>query len=915
MLKKIAIKIIFVFCFSIVSTAQEMLPFVENFTKSIYNGDNQVWDVTQGNDNAMYFANNHFFLRYNGVKWEKYTLPNQTVIRAVFSYKDKIYCGSYNEFGYWKRENGVMIYRSLSQNKNLFSGISNNEEIWKIFEFDGKIYFQSFNELFILSNNRIEKIRIPFQISYCFPVKNKLYVASVNRGVFLLQNKKFTLVDGLKLDNTIIHSIQENNSRTYIFTKKNGVYIYDNQKISVWSNPLNNSLKTELIIAAKFIDKDRLVIGTAFKGLYVVNIKTNTSYNINRNNSLTNNSILNIGFDKENDLWLGMDNGIAHIEINSPYLNLTDNTGVLGSVYAMASIENGYLLGSNHGVFKYENKKLDFLENSQGQVWQINKVGSKYLIGHNDGTLLYENNQIKKINEVTGGWKFLKSNFGNDYFQANYAGIIVYKKDNFSSYKPLNNITKPIKNLAQNKLNEIWAVDNYKSLYKITFSGNFETNKVENITQSSGIKNDFGVKLFNYKSEILFYINNSWYQYDQIANKLVVNELFNNHFKDISEIIPIDTNRFVIVKKGLLYIIKQSNNSFEWELIPEKYYKGKIINQDTNILIEGNKIIFNLDDGFFSYEPKSKKNISDSKIFVEGFCSGILLTNNDNVANNQTVELNIIIPYFGYYKPDLFYSINSDSEIAPVTDSKIILNNLDSGQKEITIYSLNGSNYKSITTYNFSVSKPWYISFWMILLYATLISGSFFIYYRWNKIRYSEKIKLKEEELKHQKEILQLELDAENKLKIQEFEKHILEIQVQTKASEVAGKSLSIAKQTEMIEGIQLLLEKENDISSLKSNIRKTIKLNSINKKEWETFENNLFKSHEDFINRLTLKFPKLSSKDKKLCIYLKMNLTSKEIAPLMGISYRGVELHRYRLRKKLEIEQESNLSSFMNTI
>ena len=153
MLKKIAIKIIFIFCFSIVSTAQEMLPFVENFTKSIYNGDNQVWDVTQGNDNAMYFANNHFFLRYNGVKWEKYTLPNQTVIRAVFSYEDKIYCGSYNEFGYWKRENGVMIYRSLSQNKNLFSGISNNEEIWKVFEFDGKIYFQSFNELFILFNN------------------------------------------------------------------------------------------------------------------------------------------------------------------------------------------------------------------------------------------------------------------------------------------------------------------------------------------------------------------------------------------------------------------------------------------------------------------------------------------------------------------------------------------------------------------------------------------------------------------------------------------------------------------------------------------------------------------------------------------------------------------------------------------
>ncbi len=915
MLRNSITKIIIIFSFSIVSSAQEMLPFVENFTKSMYNGDNQVWDVTQGNDDAMYFANNHFFLRYNGVKWEKYTLPNQTVIRSVFSHKDRIYCGSYNEFGFWKRENGIMLYHSLTQNKNLFSGISNNEEIWKIFEFENKIYFQSFNELFILSENKIKKIRIPFQISYCFPVQNKLYVASVNKGIFLLENKKFIRIDTPKLDKTIIHSIQENNSKIYIFTKKSGVYIYDNQKLTIWDNPLNNLLKTELIIAAKFIDNERLAIGTSFKGLYVVNLKTNTYYNINRNNSLTNNSILNIGFDKENDLWLGMDNGIAHIEINSPYLNLTDNTGVLGSVYAIASIENGYLLGSNHGVFKYQNKKLDFLENSQGQVWQINKVGTKYLIGHNDGTLMFENNQIKKINDVTGGWRFLKSSFNNDYFQANYAGIIVYENNDFSTYKTLKNLAKPIKSLAQNKLNEIWAVDNYKSLYKITFTKNFETSNVENVTKNSGIKNDYGVKLFNYKNEVLFFINNAWYQYNQIENALVINELFNHHFRDISEIIPIDNNRFVIVKKGLLYIIKQSNANFDWELIPEKYYKGKIINQDTNVLIEGNTILFNLDDGFFSYQLHKKKSKEAKKINIEGFCNGVLLKKEENVSNNQSVELNVVTPYFGYNKPNLFYSINSESEIVPIEDGKIVLNSLNSGQKEVKVYYLNGSNYQCIATYYFNVSKPWYISFWMIMLYMSLILGSFFIYYRWNKIRYSEKIKLKEEELKHQKEILQLELDAENKLKIQEYEKHILEIQVQTKASEVAGKSLSIAKQTEMIEGIQLLLEKENDINNLKSNIRKTIKLNSINKKEWETFENNLFKSHEDFINRLANKYPKLSSKDKKLCIYLKMNLTSKEIAPLMGISYRGVELHRYRLRKKLEIDQESNLSSFMNTI
>ena len=195
------------------------------------------------------------------------------------------------------------------------------------------------------------------------------------------------------------------------------------------------------------------------------------------------------------------------------------------------------------------------------------------------------------------------------------------------------------------------------------------------------------------------------------------------------------------------------------------------------------------------------------------------------------------------------------------------------------------------------------------------IAAVLFLYYRWNKIRFLEKIKLKEEELKHQNEINKIEFESANKEKVQEYEKHILELQVQSKASEVAEKSLSIAKQTDMIDNIQKALQEVDDFDKLKSNIQKSIKQNSINKREWQSFENNLFKSHEDFLQRLLIVYPKLSSRDKKLCIYLKMNLTSKEMAPLMNISYRSVELQRYRLRKKLEIEIYINLSQFMNLI
>ena len=125
---------------------QDVLPFIENYSKQDYKGDNQIWSLTQGTDNALYFANNRFLLRYNGVKWEKYTLPHNTVIRSVFAYEDKIFSGSYNEFGYWKREKGKMNYYSLAP-ANFFEK-DRSEEVWKVFEWHGNIYFQTFNEIY-----------------------------------------------------------------------------------------------------------------------------------------------------------------------------------------------------------------------------------------------------------------------------------------------------------------------------------------------------------------------------------------------------------------------------------------------------------------------------------------------------------------------------------------------------------------------------------------------------------------------------------------------------------------------------------------------------------------------------------------------------------------------------------------------
>jgi ligand-binding sensor domain-containing protein len=888
---------------------------VENYNKSNYQGDNQIWNVAQGNDDAMYFANNHYLLRYNGVKWGKYMLPNKTIIRSIMVDGDKIYSGSYKEFGYWIRKEGKMNYVSISKGNKVFDD-NDNEEIWKIFKFDGKIYFQSFNIIFIYDGKFIRKIKLPFLISYGFIVDNQLLIASVENGVFRMNNSNLTKVKGWGvLEHNVIHAIEKYNDKIYVFTKKSGVYIEENGVLRSWKNPLNEILKTANINVAKFIKNRKLVIGTASKGVYILDLSSDSYKNINRNNVLMNNSILSIALDKENDLWLGLDNGIAHIEVNSPISIFSDNSGVLGSVYSVATTANGYLMASNHGVFKYEDKQFSTVPSMQGQAWNISKINNRYLIGHNEGTFVYENDVFSKLNSRNGGWNLTKSSINNSYLQASYSGISIYPEGSDLSKKvDIKGLLKPIKYVAQNKKNEIWAADNYRGLYRIQLKDNYETVDVENVSQQNKIEKDFGVKIFEFRTEILFLIHNSWYTYNSITNKLEINKLFNSNLEAVSDIVAIDDAHFMVLKEGLLYSIYLDGNKFVWNSIQEKYYKGKIINDNLKIFKNKDSYLLNLDDGFISLRLQSA-NKNNQEIRVEAFDNGKLIKEGTKIKYNSELRINVVSGVYGVAKPNLFYKIDESSDFIPIKEGLIILNKLDSGNHTLNVYKHDGLQYAKVSSFGFLVLKPWYFSFWMVLLYLFLLGIILYVYYKWNKMRYVQKLRLRDEELKYQTKILEIELKAESELKIQEYEKHILELELQTKSTEVTGKSLSIAKQSEMIAKIQDILDNETDFNKLKSDLKKAIKINALNKHEWETFETNLNQIHNEFIINLSKKHPNLTSKDIKLCIYLKMNLSSKEIAPMMNISFRGVELQRYRLRKKLNLIQDENLAQFLLTI
>ncbi len=114
---------------------------------------------------------------------------------------------------------------------------------------------------------------------------------------------------------------------------------------------------------------------------------------------------------------------------------------------------------------------------------------------------------------------------------------------------------------------------------------------------------------------------------------------------------------------------------------------------------------------------------------------------------------------------------------------------------------------------------------------------------------------------------------------------------------------------------IERLLKKNKENNDLQSELKKMLKLVESDvalDKDWEQFSGHFDQVHMDFLHKLSEQFPKLSPNDYKLCAYLRMNLSTKEIASLMNISVRGVEASRYRLRKKLNLTTETNLTDFL---
>ena len=164
-----------------------------------------------------------------------------------------------------------------------------------------------------------------------------------------------------------------------------------------------------------------------------------------------------------------------------------------------------------------------------------------------------------------------------------------------------------------------------------------------------------------------------------------------------------------------------------------------------------------------------------------------------------------------------------------------------------------------------------------------------------------------------------LEREAEKKEKDWiKLKNQQLEDQLQLKNKELANAALNIVYKNEMLNNLHDELKQLKDADGNKLSSDELKKINKLiddahnDDRDWHIFERSFNESHENFFKKLKQEFPDLVPNDLKLCAYLRLNMSSKEIASLLNISTRGVEIRRYRLRKKLGLPTDKNLSEFL---
>lgn len=910
--------IVCITCITHHAFAQEV-PRTLNFTKNDYAAQNQNWSIAQSIDGEMYFGNGEGLLQYDGARWSTLPLPTKQIIRSVATDKrGRIYVGGFAEFGFFEKNAfGNLEYTPLSRNVD-FPKIK-REEIWHIVATSKAVYFQSFSTIYKYDFKSITVLSPPDNIMFLHEVNGRLILPVIAKGLYeLTKTDTFQFIEGSHfLAKKIISTILPfGNNGFLIGTARDGIFTFDNTIFKEWATETQALSRSFQLNKGLRLTNGNYAFGTILNGIFLLRPDGSTLFHINKENGLQNNTVLSMHEDHAQNLWLGLDKGIDLVDLTAPLTFFQDRSGKIGAVYTAAIFNGKLFVGTNQGLFYKKDgstENFSLLNGTQGQVWDLKVIDNQLLIGHNSGSFaLNLSNQLTKISDVTGGWCFIAHPSVKDVIlQGTYTGIAVFHKNKqgiWSVLKKINGFADPVKKIAFDEKGNLWAINAYHQLFKLKINENFEnTEGVDSIKIGNAVKYDMTKisDVLYLKADDTYYMcQNEQGGFQKTDNKGIFQNLGKGKIRsgiagDLLKIYP----DFVELLRG-----DTSQIRLRLKLIAD---------YETLITLDSNRYLFGLDDGYaafnktntlqntlFTPKPIIRLFTKDGTIF-HFYPSDSARKRLELPPQYRALRIDVSLPFFtDNARFSYFLSGHSAEWSAWESATAHEFANLSAGKH---IFRLRNDITNEEIAIEFDIKPHWYETIWAKIAYFLAFIGLILLLIQFHKYQLkNQRLHLEAEMLR---ELEQLRIRADNEK---------LHLDIINKSQDLANSTMGIIRKNEILMGIKAELDNIKTEHSTRfpeknyARLNEMIENNLSSEENWRVFEENFNQVHEDFLKRLKQGYPDLTPGDLKLAAYLRMNLTSKEISPLLYISVRGVENKRYRLRKKLNLHDNDNLTEFI---
>jgi DNA-binding CsgD family transcriptional regulator len=931
-------------------------PLITNYSPQEFKGGIQTWYFSQSEREILYMANNFGMLEFDGTTWEIHSLKNSTKVRSVLATPDgKIYAGSQRDFGYFESNNrGQLVYHCLADSLPL--KYRNFDEVWRIYQKDGAIYFFTFKNIYTYTPNSSKGVGVivpQAPLEYTFLVNNRILTLVWGQGLSELKGNQLSLLPGGEFfqETPLSAILPFDKNRLLIITYSSGLFVYDGHQ-SIPFLPDNNAfLSSSIINTALLLQDGRIALGTQNNGLYILQPNGALNLHISKEKGLIDRSVLSMFQDKHQNLWLGLNNGISMVELQSPFTTIDEKQGLPGAGYTALSTNEAMFLGTNNGIYSKKirpeatySEAFKVIENSDGQVYSLKLLRDQLLAGHHKGPMVIQDKKARLLASEKGAWTFLSiPNQPDMAISGTYSGISLFRfmEGEWKFQKHYEGFEESSRVLEFDDSGTLWMAHGYKGIYKISFQKDYtEIAEIKFYNSQNGFPSDLLINMERIGNRLVFPAEYGIFQYNPLTDSFQPDPLFSKIFNEDEHIIDMEED----VHGNIYFMSDQRIGILKFDALGQYTLHSDIFNKITrhlnddlaNITIfDARNILIGAKEGFIHYNPETVKPLipfsthirhitntsdGDSVLFHggHGHPGGDVLPFKMNSLRIGFSATFFEDPKYTSYQWRLVKFDKDWSEWSATTEKEYT--NLPEGKYIFQVRAKNiYGTISNIAEYPFTIRPPFYRSKVAYLLYTLGAIGLLGAAYFYLEKRYNQEKKmllLKQERVLNQK-------DSEIKLITNKSEEEIMRLRNEKLQSEVEHKN------RELISSTIHLVNKNELITSVKSSLEELVRKNYPEKgelkkiihevdqnlssdKDWAQFEKHFNYVHGDFTHRLVEEFPQLSPQEIKLSAYLRLNLSTKEIAHLLNISVRGVEISRYRLRKKLGLDRNLNLTEFM---